>query len=743
MLIKKQPGRRWLKYIAALGLLVATLVIAGIALAVHDLTFQLDGNTKVDAATHIGTGTQSNDWETFFDGSGTGGTMKKIPGVLSTTGLGYTADAFSVDFNTKAARKGGVAFDTSDNSTYATGSKDTLDINPGWQCSAANNLLSKNDIMNAYTVAYTNPIADANQFLADGHTPNPNFGKHHQILYFALERNNNNGDANVGFWFLQGPASCDTQNGTVTGAWQGHHTDGDVLIVSAFTNGGGVSGITAYKWSSALGTVDPNPVGNGGDCQGASGLDAICATTNGSASPGLNAAITTAWLTAAGTSVGNTLQPSEFFEGGIDLTTEGLGDKCFNTFVGDTRSSQSLTATIFDYALGTLGECTSSTVTTPKESDGTTTITSDPIPATGPLDVKDTALVTVNPATTVFSGSISFSLCGPFAADSTTTCDTGGVAVSSQNITTGGTYTSGVAHITSAGRYCWRGDFSGDSSVGVPGSSDHSATECFLVTPLTPTLSTAAGAGPVDLGNPVTDTATLSGTANEPGSAGPTGSNGTIDPTVAGGPAQGTITFTLYKADCSTLATGVGTNPQTVNVTGPGGDGTYGPVSFTPDTAGTFHWVASYSGDLPNTLDVTHNATCNDTAEDVVVNQVQTTISTRQFVFPQDKATVVAPGGVGGNLTGTLSFKLYDSSADCTANTTTGLLYSPTGTAISGASPQSATTNNTTVRILTSTTVYWRVTYVSTNPAQLGSSSVCTESTAVTYSGNDGTISIP
>jgi hypothetical protein len=39
--------------------------------------------------------------------------------------------------------------------------------------------------------------------------------------------------------------------------------------------------------------------------------------------------------------------------------------------------------------------------------------------------------------------------------------------------------------------------------------------------------------------------------------------------------------------------------------------------------------------------------------------------------------------------------------------------------------------------------VFWRVTYTSTNQAQTGSSSVCTESTQVTYAGNDGTITVP
>ena len=47
-----------------------------------------------------------------------------------------------------------------------------------------------------------------------------------------------------------------------------------------------------------------------------------------------------------------------------------LGGKCFNVFIGDTRSSQSLTATLFDFALGRIGECTSTTETTPNITSG-------------------------------------------------------------------------------------------------------------------------------------------------------------------------------------------------------------------------------------------------------------------------------------------------------------------------------------------------------------------------------------
>jgi hypothetical protein len=146
------------------------------------------------------------------------------------------------------------------------------------------------------------------------------------------------------------------------------------------------------------------------------------------------------------------------------------------------------------------------------------------------------------------------------------------------------------------------------------------------------------------------------------------------------------------------------------------------------------------TGDV-NNLGSTHNGLCDDTDERVVVNQVQTTISTHQFVFPQDKTTIGAASG--GNLVGDVTFKLFNSAANCAADTATGLLYSEGPLAVSGAAPQSKTTNNTTYRSSSNATLYWRVTYHSTNAAQAGSVSACTESTAVTYAGNDSGIAIP
>lgn len=683
--------------IAAMGIFAITN-----ALAVHDVVFQLDGDTDSATTTTVGGTTQTIDWDNFFDANGN---ETALP-------TGFDASSFTPDFLTNPNG----SFDTSDVTTFTTGSKDTLNINPGWQCASSANVNDKADIMNAYAASY---VGTGDR----------------EILYFGLERNANNGDGNVGFWFLQDEVSCDASAGTTT--FTGNHVDGDLLIVSEFSGGGSVATIQAYRWNGgAGGSLGTTPVAQGASCTDQATNDTVCARVN-------TGNITTDWQTAnKQDGVGNTLRVSEFFEAGLDLEAANLSGKCFNTFLANTRSSTSLTATIFDFTAGTLGECTSDVVTTPVDNAtppapipaGGLTIPADPADAA--LLVRDRAVLDVTGAD-VFEATLTFHLCGPTAADSTALCDSGGVLIDTQNITADGTFTSAAATVTSAGRYCWRATFSGDEEAGVPGDSDSSATECFLVNPRTPTLTTQAGAATVDFGQPVTDTATLTGTAHKPGTGGPAGSNGSINPATLGGDATGTITFTLYKADCTTPATGTGTNPQTRTVSG---DGTYGPVSFTPDAPGTYHWVASYGGDPPNTNSTTHNNACNDPNEAVVVQQIPSAISTEQDVYPNDSATVSStvasrelPAG------GRIVFKLYDTVANCEANGPTGLLYTETDNTVGGGGAgNTASTNNTTVAVDADATVAWRVTYEPLNAAFTGRQSACVERTAIDFTDDAG-----
>ena len=165
------------------------------------------------------------------------------------------------------------------------------------------------------------------------------------------------------------------------------------------------------------------------------------------------------------------------------------------------------------------------------------------------------------------------------------------------------------------------------------------------------------------------------------------------------------------------------------------GDGTYGPVSFTPDAVGTYHWKATYTpatGD-PNNLGSTFNGDCSDTNETVVVTSVASSLFSAQSFIPNDSATVSAPQG--GDLAGTVTFELFESS-DCSGTR----IYSQ-DRPVSGASPEKVETTNTTVST-TAANVSWRVTYDSTNPSQRDIPATCLEKTALTID-NDGTISSP
>jgi hypothetical protein len=761
--------------LTAAGTAAALAMLIGSALAVHDHNFQLDGDTASSTTTSVANKTQLLDWNDFFNANTT---KKSLP-------TDFTASGFQVDFNKKAPAN--TVFATNDTTTYATGSKDTLDISPGWQCTQSSNVNSKIDIMNAYAAAYTDPSTD------------------HDILYFALERNANTGDGNVAFWFLQDEVTCVSPGGSTP--FTGDHKDGDFLVVSAFTNGGGVSTIDAYRWTdpdpddASEGFLETTPAGSGGDCQDANGGDEICATTNSEANG--DGDVTTLWETSnKQDGVGHNLRQVEFFEGGIDLTATELSGKCFNTFIADTRSSQSLTATLFDYAGGTLGECSSSTVTTPQVSTDDSTYSSFPsgadannagsieIPADATLRVKDSAVVTVTGVDT-FSGELTFHLCGPLALNSTSTCDVDattkapkGVPVgSATTVTANGTYASDFATVTSVGRYCWRADFGGDEDAAVPPSADNAKTECFKVTPRTPSLPTTAGAGPVAFGQAVTDTAALSNTANKPGSGGldpDETTNGTIlTPShgSAGGAAGGTISFTLYNASCTAVATGTG-GPFPIDRTVTG-NGTYpktadgqSVVSFTPDAPGTYQWFAIYSGDSPNTAASAafNAATCAaDTAERVVVEQIPTKIKTDPFVYPQDTARIEStkasdPVPTGG----TVKFRLFGPTGGGTPKTalqncqdngsetnvgTGGLLYIETkgNPIVAGDRAQDGsvtyTTSNTTVKLnpASSTRYVWRVTYATGNQAYTGRQSNCVEDTSVSVTNDafDGTLFTP
>ena len=698
-------------------LLLPLLVTAAFALfwiagasAVHDVgAFELDKNAVDDPAGG------ADDWNNVFaqvslDSNDTGADDQCIA-------LGAVECSFVSDPD------GATIFTTG-------GSKDDLNI-PNWRHKSGN-VPPKDEILNAYAAKYV--VAGE------------------EILYFGADRFAQNGSADFGFWFFRNPIGQNA-DGTFSGVHVGTlAVPGDILILGTFTQGGATSNIRVFEWVGTGGNATSNgtvegPTGAFGDCVAASGGDSGCGTVN-------NALIPVDWDYTPSQGAEGSIPAGGFVEGGINLSDIGLAG-CFRSFLAETRSSPSVDATLKDFVLGNFEACESNLTTTPGNaatpSEPLTDSNANGLPdigiGTGTVAVKDKATMLVSGAST-WTGNLKFFICGPIA---TGECTSGGVqigpvtGVTITNVTTQ-PIDSEAANLTSAGRYCWRGVFT-SGTTGVPSDSDSSAGECFEVLPVTPPLDTAAVASPVNLGSAVQDNATLSGTATQPGTNGGTAGTYLSINATNGAPAGGKITFTLLKVNCTDLATGTGNNPQ--DFTPISGNGTYGPVSFTPDAAGTYHWKAQYvpvATDV-NNLGSTHNGSCTDTDETVVVQNFPTTTTTRQFVYPQDKAKVTV--GVGaGDLAGSVRFRLYDTLANCTADggtLATGMLYQELGAAhpIAGASPQFATTNNTTAAITVGTTVYWNVLYASTKGSQPGSSSACVESTAVTFAGDDSSITVP
>jgi len=248
----------------------------------------------------------------------------------------------------------------------------------------------------------------------------------------------------------------------------------------------------------------------------------------------------------------------------------------------------------------------------------------------------------------------------------------------------------------------------------VPNATDNGSNlnECFTVGPVTPTLTTQAS-GPIQLGGTIHDTATLSGTASQPGS-----------PIIGGGAgaaAGGTISFTVFGPNnCTTVA---GSSSASVS-----GDGSYGSGDFTPGAVGTYTFVASYSGSSPNTNGVGPTACPDATGTETVLVNATTQIGTTQNWLPNDSATVSSPQNAP--FTGTITFTLYNG-AGCTGS----VLYSePTAQTVSNGSP-TAVTHNSTFTVSASTTVYWGVVFTSNTP-NVGSSSSCVEQTSLTITGN-------
>ena len=307
------------------GLVLAfiAVLLAGITVyAVHDLgLFELDRNLNDSAGA-------GDDWSTLFNTNGT-----------KTAGGSAIARSYVDD-----------PFNSSSDDTFTQGASDQLLIS-GWHWTAGN-ANDKSDIKNAMAAAYV--YNGPNQGSCVGQPAPCRFAQTGDlIIYYGLDRYANNGDGNVGFWFFKNPVGLNPD-----GTFSGEHAIGDLLLVSDFTNGGVISDVNGYVWvgsgGDTAGTLQQ--VFRGQDCDfSPAGGDLACAVVT-KASPYQPTYFPfTAKFTDSGQPA-NTYPPGSFFEGGVNLSRFGIGP-CFSGFMAQTRSSQSVTSSLQDLALGTFDLC--------------------------------------------------------------------------------------------------------------------------------------------------------------------------------------------------------------------------------------------------------------------------------------------------------------------------------------------------------------------------------------------------
>jgi uncharacterized repeat protein (TIGR01451 family) len=286
--------------------------------------FQLDGNASKDSAicflpaggpdggplvsappcsgsaTLVTFGAQTEDWSNIYAGSA----------------VAVATSFVSDNFNSGT-----------DNIYTGGGTKDNLDIS-GWLWKNGKPQ-GKDDIEHAYAAAYTRP--------SDGHT----------ILVAGADRYDNSGDSTMGFWFVQdstvgsGVTTCSAGGGCPFG---GKHTDGDLLIISDFSQGGPVASIAVYKWQSGAAVlVNTIPGALIGECNPITGNKDLCGIV-----PDQN--VSAPWgFTDKHLGATSSFEKGEFLEVGLDLNTIFATAPCFTTFFAETRSSTSITSTLSDF----------------------------------------------------------------------------------------------------------------------------------------------------------------------------------------------------------------------------------------------------------------------------------------------------------------------------------------------------------------------------------------------------------
>jgi hypothetical protein len=249
------------------------------------------------------------------------------------------------------------------------GSKDVNDVSQWWFKEGS--VSDKSNITNAYAAAYSAPAdvcvnnTTQNQ-VVDCTEQTPRL--HEQgdlIVYFGMDRFANSGDTFGGFWFFQDPAVG--LGAGSSGQFTGNHVaatadePGDVLVLVEYPQASGAKPeIKVYEW-------DPNQVrgpnvapnlalvysASQAECDSSGNIGKLaCAKVN------LVTLANPPWDYTPKGGNANSLMPTQtFFEGGINLTGILGSTPCISSYLAETRSSRSETASLEDFAFGGFDAC--------------------------------------------------------------------------------------------------------------------------------------------------------------------------------------------------------------------------------------------------------------------------------------------------------------------------------------------------------------------------------------------------
>ena len=429
------------------------------------------------------------------------------------------------------------------------------------------------------------------------------------FIYLAWERAVAIGDAHIDFELNQN--ATEGFDGSTTGTVALNRTKGDLLIAYDF-GGSGTPTITLFTW-------DGSAWGNQQDL---------------SALGFAEAAVNTADLTDV---LNNdaTVGAGEFGEASVNLSDALLAagfnrDTCqsFGSIMVKARSSGSSTsAELKDFIAPVpfhASNCATPTIATQ------TSVASMTVGDT--QTVGDTATLTGdNP-----SGNVSFQL----YSDASCAAPVAGVSGTAALDGSGVAAFSGASFTPDhAGTYFWGVSYPGDNHNNAA-SACGGANEEIVVGKASPAVSTTQQPASGAIGDTFKDTATLSGSVSPDGT--------------------GSITFKLYSApDCDSAVL------DTETVDGISANGSYStPAGFQLENAGTYYWVASFSGDSNNNG---FTSGCNDEPVEVAPNtpSIATELSKtngNDGVTVHDAATL---DGQTADAGGTVTYTVY-SDLGCT-----------------------------------------------------------------------------